>query len=331
MLTKITLDINNECYKESVLNDYMLEQVALLYYQNDMSQQEVAEYLNISKMNVSRMLQKAKDTKIVHTTVKLPFKEQEALARKLERLFDLEQATVVRPPTGKQAMPIRDFLGGVTAFYLMLEVPKDTVYGMGVGETVGKVVENIMPIKTQNVHVVQLMGGLATVSRGNPFSIIQETCSKLSSNGTYLTSYAIVDDAQSCERILSNDIHTNGVYDLWAACDEAYFGIGCRETGTFFAESLRNTADLESINEQGTIGDILGHCFNADGTFLKTVIEDRLVSIPVEMLRNVKKRVAISGGVEKAPAILGALRSGMITHLVTDEDTAEQIIHLQQH
>lgn len=308
------------------MNDYTLEQVSLLYYQNGMSQQEIARYLNISKMNISRMLQKARDTDIVQISVKLPFAEDAGTARKLEKLFGLEQAVVAKIPSRGKSFSLRGYLGGIAAFYMMLETPGNTVYGMGIGETIGQVVENLLPLTTENVHVVQLMGGLSTVSQGNPFSIIQETCRKFSSQGTYLTSYAVLESKQACQDVMNHDIRTTGVYDLWKKCNEAYFGIGSINTGTFFAESLKNSSEWEGIIAQGTVGDILGHCYDQEGNFLQTAIEERLVSIPVDMLRNIKKRVAISGGVEKAPAVLGALRSGIVTHLIIDEETAGSIV-----
>ena len=174
--------------------------------------------------------------------------------------------------------------------------------------------------------MVQLMGGLPTVSPGNPFSIVQESCSKLSAQGTYLTYYAIVEEKELCEKIFQNDIMNNGLYDLWNRCSISYFGIGSISTSTFFVDSLKESEDLVKIKAQGTMGDILGHCFDIDGNFLETHIEDRLVSIPINLLRSIDKRVAIAGGIEKAPAIVGALRTGIVTNLIIDEKTAQEVL-----
>ena len=50
------------------------------------------------------------------------------------------------------------------------------------------------------------------------------------------------------------------------------------------------------------------------------------MSISVDMLRSTEERVAVTGGGFKARAILGALRSGIITALVTDEKTASLLM-----
>lgn len=308
------------------MNEYLIEEVALLYYENDMSQQDIAKYLNLSKMNVSRLLQKAKETKVVHTLVKLPYTQHEVLQQEIKDIYGLEDVIVASDSGLKNSDSIREFLGKIAAFTMILTEPADSVIGMGVGETVGNFVKSIIPITTEGLHVVQLMGGLPTVSPGNPFSIVQESCSRLSAQGTYLTYYAIVEEKGLRDKIFENDILKNGLFDLWKSCSVSYFGIGSISTSTFFVDSLNESADLDKIKAQGTIGDILGHCFDIDGNFLETHIEDRLVSIPIEQLRSIEKRIAIAGGVEKVPAIVGALRTGIVTHLIIDEKTAQEVV-----
>lgn len=44
------------------------------------------------------------------------------------------------------------------------------------------------------------------------------------------------------------------------------------------------------------------------------------------MLKDIQERVAIAGGEYKAQAIQGALRSGVITTLATDEVTARKLL-----
>jgi DNA-binding transcriptional regulator LsrR (DeoR family) len=70
----------------------------------------------------------------------------------------------------------------------------------------------------------------------------------------------------------------------------------------------------------------MGHCFNARGNFIKTHLDERLVNIPLEMFRKIQERVALAGGEYKSEAIKGALLSGIITTLVTDDVTAKKLL-----
>ena len=305
--------------------EYTTELIVDLYYNHDMSQQEIAKYLNTSKMNVSRMMQKAKTAHIVETKVHLPFQLDAALCRQLEKKYGLKNAYVVSSKQKKNS-DLCTFLGSVAAYYLTTARPNGKVFGMGVGNTVGKVAEHIPMLTTKQVKVVQLMGGLTQVNSGNPFSITQETCRRLSAEGAFVTSYAIVEDPAMKDMILKNEIQQKGIYSLWEQCDEAYFGIGAIESGTFFAESL-NKEQIEKIRQLGAVGDVLGHCFNEKGEFITTFLEDSLVSIPIELLYKIPKRIAVAGDLPKKQAIVSVLSSRIITDLFIDKETAEAILN----
>ncbi len=305
----------------------MLEQVSYLYYYRNMSQQEIARYLHLSKMNVSRLLQKAKDAGIVHTTITLPFEIDKRLASNLEKKYGLQQATVVKTDGSMTSNELNEFLGKVAAFYFTTSFPNNKTYGMGVGETIGKLVAHIPPIYTEKVHVIQLMGGVSAVSVGNPFSIIQSMCEKLGAEGNYLSSYALVKDETLRNNTFVN-LEENGFLDLWGNCDEVYLGIGSIKSENYFLDTLIHDEGAKAAKDSEIAGDLLGHCFNINGKFLQTAIENKLVSIPIDLLASIKKRVAIAGGKEKIEAIAGALKTGLITHLLTDDKTASSILHL---
>ena len=299
------------------MEDYTLEQVAYLYYYQGLSQQEIATYLKLSKMNVSRLLQKARESKVVRTSIDLPFKLNTELQTALCQTFNLNSAKVVKT----EGTELKSHLAKVAAFYFINSLPHNRVYGMGVGESIGKMAQNLRPIETHNVHVVQLMGGVSAVSPANPLSIVQLVCEKLGSRGNYLTSLALAESAEAKKGIFAH-IKESGIERLWANCDEAYFGVGSFGSPHSFTEALREFGAEASE----CIGDVLGHCFNAEGEFITTEISQRLVSIPLELLRKIKKRFVIAGGEPKAKALKGALKSGIITDLITDEACAASIL-----
>ena len=307
------------------MTDYIIAEIAFLHYEKGMSQQEIAKYFKLSKMTISRMLQRAKEQKIVETFINLPFKTVPKLEEAIERKYNIEKAYVIRS-TKNQDKELKKLIGSVASFYLTIENLNNRIIGIGLGETISQMIRNLPEIKTTNLHIVQLLGGLADVTDANPFNIVQEFCQKLNATGTYLTSYAVVDNAEMKIKILEKKVSGQSIYDLWEKCDKAIFGIGSIRTGTLLSKSLVPPQIIKELNQLGGIGDILGHCFNDEGKFLHTDLENRLVSIPVDILNNIKERFAIAGGIYKAQAIKGALKTGIITHLLTDEITAAEII-----
>jgi deoxyribonucleoside regulator len=307
------------------LEDYQLAMVSLMYFENGISQQEIAGKLNLSKMTVSRFLQKARDKQIVEINVRLPFLLDDKLSDALVKEYDIKRAVVIKRKTGDYKR-ISELIGRVWAFYCNLTLKNDYLLGLGLGNTIGYTIRYLVPMNIKNVHIVQLMGGLTDVTYMNPFTIVQETCRKLKAQGTYVTSSVIVENKGLKDSII-NDMNTGKrVVDMWSKCDEALFGIGTIGMGTFFSSKFVKSEEADQIVKLGAVGDIMGHFFIEGGEFISTHLNDRLVNIPLELLKKIPERVAVAGGEEKTTAIKGALLSGIVTTLVTDDQTAQLLV-----
>jgi len=293
-----------------------------------MSQQDIATKLEISKMAVSRILQKAKEMKIIRLSIRLPYTWNQDVGRELCRRFGLKEAYAVKY-VASDKVTVGEMLGRMWAFHMGVNMPDEYVLGMGVGKTVGQIVQHMTPMRTKGLHVVQLMGGLADVTYKNPFTIVQETCRKLHAKGTYFTSFAVVENREIRDSIVHNSKMGQQVKERWDRCDEALFGVGPINTGTLFSEHMLTDDEVEKLKEKGIIGNFLGHFFDKEGNFVETEMEERLVSIPIATLEKIPRKVALAGGEAKAEALRGALKTGMIDTLVTDEVTGKKILEME--
>jgi len=299
-----------------------LAQIAIMHYKQGISQKDISDLLGLSKMTISRMLKKAIESKIITIQIKSPFKVNRAVGKRLEKKYQLEEEkAIVVKDNGKQELS--DFLAGAGAFYLGAMDLNNKIIGVGVGNTVGLTVNYLTPIRSKNTHIIQLMGGLITVSDSNPLTIVQNMCKKLEAKGTFLASNATVENRKMKESIISS----SGIKKInLGKKDIAMFGIGSVGRGTLLAPGLVKEEEFEELKRKGAVGDICGHCFNKEGKFIGSSLEDRLVCISLKQLKKFKNRIAIAGGKHKAKAIKGSLCSGVITAIVIDEDTAKEII-----
>lgn len=76
------------------------------------------------------------------------------------------------------------------------------------------------------------------------------------------------------------------------------------------------------------MGGICGKFFDQDGQMLDICFNQRVVSINLTKLKDFETVLGVAGSENKAKAILGALRGGLINVLVTDSDAARKIIEL---
>ena len=81
------------------------------------------------------------------------------------------------------------------------------------------------------------------------------------------------------------------------------------------------------LRENGAVGDICLRFFNADGIPIKTPLNDRVIGMELEQLRNVRRSVGSAGGEKKLAAIRGAILGGFINVLITDSSTAEKLVN----
>jgi DNA-binding transcriptional regulator LsrR (DeoR family) len=77
---------------------------------------------------------------------------------------------------------------------------------------------------------------------------------------------------------------------------------------------------------RGAVGDVLSHFIDKDGNPVHTGIEDRLISTPLETLRQLDNVVGVAAGKNKVEGIRAALRGRYLDILVTDEETAQALI-----
>jgi DNA-binding transcriptional regulator LsrR (DeoR family) len=86
--------------------------------------------------------------------------------------------------------------------------------------------------------------------------------------------------------------------------------------------------EVIALREAGAVGDILGRFFDHRGKPIIHDIIDRVISISLEHVCAIPLRIGVTAGVEKAAALLGAIRGGYLNMVVTDELTATKVLQL---
>jgi len=305
-----------------------LSLVSYMYFKKDMSQIDIAKRLGLSKVAVSRILQKAKKYGVYIVEVKLPYSRNSEYENSLKEKYNLKDVVVVKTPSSVKER-ISEYLGKIGAFYLNLTIKNDCTIGVGIGRTIGHLVNALIPMRMKNVYIVQLQGGLTSVEYYNPFTIVQKICEKLDAKGTYITSSAIVNSMKQRDLIIHNPSIGKPLFEIWQKCDKALFGVGTIDKSSFIIPNIIGEKEIEEITKIGSVGNVMGHCFDLEGNFLDNELEEKLVSIPIDMIFKIPERIAIAGGDKKVYAIKGALLSGIITVLITDERAAKKIIELE--
>jgi DNA-binding transcriptional regulator LsrR (DeoR family) len=82
------------------------------------------------------------------------------------------------------------------------------------------------------------------------------------------------------------------------------------------------------LTDGAAVGEILIAPFDIDGSFLCPALRERVLAFDARALHDVPVAIGVAAGERKVAPILGALRSGAVKTLVTDVDTAEAVVAL---
>ncbi len=310
--------------------DSLLAEVAILYYYDGLTQEEIAKRLNISRTSVSRMLSEARKKRIVEIHINYPWQIDQELQALLQKRFNLRLARVLKV-NGWDYKRILRGLGTIAARYLEGILSDNLILAIGWGTAVYHVVEAIRPMKLSGVQVVQMIGA---VGSGDPFvdgpELARILAQKLGGTCYYLHAPLVVKDEKICKALM-NEPRIKEILKLASKANIALVGIGSTEPSlsSLLRAGYLTIEELLLLREKGVVGDVCGKHFDIDGNILDVELNRRIVGIPVEDLRKIECVIGVAGGQTKAPAILGALRGKLINALFTDSETVRELLRLE--
>lgn len=320
---------------KKIVDDWrLIYKACSLYYEDDMRQQEVSDYLGISRATVSRMLQKGKESGIVRVEVINPVQfSYNKLEKALERKYGLKEVIVVESSALDTKTESVSRMYERAALYLS-QFFKD---GDWIGVTMGHTLHNIVKTnrafeKDKKLMFVPIVGGIgqSTIDKVDVQSnrIAQEFSRKFGGTYTQFLSPAVFSEQKAMEYFLKEKSICY-IFDDFQKLDTLIMGIGIpqRVESTLVRAGYITGENLEKFARDGMAGDIALHFFDEDGATEKfRAFNDRVAGMPLEMMKKVRNRIGIAGGENRAEAIRGAIKGGFINMLITNIDAAEKLL-----
>ncbi len=320
-----------EKYRRGEERDELLAITAELYYEQGLTQGQVAEEIGMTRSAVSRLLTEAREKGIVEIRVHHPLRFDEQLARRLQRHFGLLGAQVLDWPDGRSYAQLLPRLGQVAAAQLRARLSPDSTLGIAWGTGVSSTIDALAVPDPTPVTVVQLVGVLGSGDEAsNAQALVDRLARKIGGRGVYLYSPFILENAVTAHSVRSTQ-DVAAAIDLGRRCDMALLGIGTildTDYSTLFQGGYMNETTRQELLAVGAVGDVCARHFDGDGRLVDTGFHDRLVGISGADLRAIPFRLAVAGGAPKATAVRGALRGGFANYLVTDSATARRVLEL---
>ena len=313
-------------------SEELMLRAAWYYYKDELTQDEIARRLSMSRASVGRLLDRARRVGLVSINLNTEHLDAFELSGELRRAFGLAEALVVpdheKEPFDHHAMNARVGLGG--AQFMSTHLRPGASLGVGWGETVSRVIAATSFGTVGPVHMVTLTGGVEGY-----LQTILSSKGEIAGESAHLTSATVIPSpimASTADLAAALRAEPTIQQVLKQACGVEYalVGVGTPTAdATIVHTGYLNAEDTRGLRERGVVGDILGQFFDASGDVVDLPIHDRRIGIELADLRRIPKVVGVAGGKHKAEAILGALHGGFLDVLVTNELTAIRLLELR--
>ncbi|ADK79947.1 transcriptional regulator, DeoR family [Sediminispirochaeta smaragdinae DSM 11293] len=309
----------------------LLYQVAYDYYVNKKLQREIANELNVSRVQISKYLAKAEEVGIVKIEVIQPTSESKRIIELKERLMKLFKLKdiLIAPSYGNHSQTL-DGIHKLASNYVYSAPSAENplTIGLGWGSTVYSFVTSNFDESRRNWKIIPLTGGSSLISSRN-FNInhIAHTfAEKIGATAQLVYLPLLVDGPKKAVLTDSNDYRK--INELWSNLDVLICSVGYSiPRSPLFNKGLIGEEYIKRLEDNNVVGDILTHYFNEKGEMIHLGVEANMINISLEQIASAKTKLIIAYGKQKTKSILGGLRSRLIDVLVTDADTVERVLH----
>ena len=294
-----------------------ISRAAWYYYNDGLTQNQIADMLGVSRIKVSRLLEKGRQTGLIELRINSPHEGSLGLQDDLVSAFGLADARVVPAAEGLAAPPR---IGRASASLLTQALTPNDLLAIGWGEAVSTTLRYMAPVFPQaNVSLVSLTGGVS--------AYIGNTGLYGPQGFAHLIPTPLRVSSPDLAEMLRVEPYVRNVLDMALTARIALIGVGSvARSATLVRYGYCTAAEIELFTRRGAVGDILGYFYDRDGQILDLDLHRHVVAVTPEGLRQIPSVIGAAAGPEKVEAILGLLRGKLANVLVTDEPTARDLL-----
>lgn len=310
----------------------LLTEIAVSYYQDEMTQEEIAHKFGISRIKVGRLLKRAKTEGIVEINVRYHPVFSTRLEQQLIEHFGLKRALIALDYQDEDEQ--RRQVAALVSAYLATNLKDNTVLAVGQGRNVAAIADHVCVVPERHCKFICGIGGTHRPGDAiNADHISRRLAKKFGGTSETLYAPAYVENRALKEAFMQNGT-IKETLDRARKADMALVGIGDMNENSYMVELGWFTPQeiVDASLHQGVTGEIAGYdFFDAQGQPANTVMNDRVIGISTQELRQIPCVIAIASENTKALALLGALRTGAIDIIATSASNARTILKMIQH
>lgn len=303
-----------------------------LYYEDNMSQQEISEVLQISRPSVARMIKSGRKSGIVNIEIKNPDNLMFAnMERELEKKFGLEEVVIAATNnTEFRASMVNENLAQEMVKFLV-RIAEDREY---IGVTMGMTLRNLTHVQLNNVEklkctFVPIVGGIGESRYDIHSNYIAMAFANLFKADCLQFFAPLVFSKPDLLNDFLQEESMQSILKSFNKISTVIMGIGIpdRAHSTILKAGYINEEMFDDFIKKGVVGDVAMQFFDKDGNVEKFNTFNKLVAgMPIEKLKKIRRRIGVATGSTKAVSVVGAIRGGFVNILIIDSECAKSLL-----
>jgi DNA-binding transcriptional regulator LsrR (DeoR family) len=310
----------------------LMVKVARLYYEQELTQSEIAGRLNLSRQKIQRLLRRARYEGVVQIIIRPVQGTYLELERDLEHRFGLREAVIVETTAFEDQQIVQREVGIGAAEYLRRIVQPDQRIVISWGGTLLSMVNalstNGNPQIFPRLKVIQGLGGLGDPNKEVHAADLTKRLAQIFGGQAILLPTPGVAGSQESRDAFFADPHVQDVLEQGRSADLAIMGIGAPRSDSILIREgkIVQWPELQALSTSGAVGDINLRYFDLQGNPIVSDLDARTIGLTLKEIGGIDQVVGIAGGEAKVQAIKSTLIGKLINVLVTDHRTAQEII-----
>jgi len=309
----------------------LLVKISRLYYEDDLTQHQIADRLRLSRQKVQRLLHQAKENGIVQIGIRPIMGIFSDLEKSLETRYGLREAVVVTTSDYDSYPTVAREVGAAAAEYLLRVIRSKDRIVISWGESLLGMVNAVSygpKMNLEGVSVIQGLGGLGDPNHeAHGAELTRRLAKALDAEAILLPAQGVA-GRRSARNAMVKDRYVAHALEKAREASMAVMGLGAPRPDSILVQEGRivQWAELEALMKAGAIGDINLRYFDAHGRAVASELDERVIGLTLGEIKRIGHVVGVAGGSAKLRAIRGALEGKLIDVLVTDHVTAQNLL-----
>ncbi|MEG1946868.1 MAG: sugar-binding domain-containing protein [Lachnospiraceae bacterium] len=305
----------------------LLVSVAKLYYVENMTQNEIANLLGVSRPLISKYLQEAKSLGVVNIEINdlSGADNSDEISKLICKKYGLKTFFVIPASTNKDLND--QMFDDCVANFVMDNYVDNSLVGLGWGSVIGAAISKMDSANYKR----KLLGKVIPIISNAPISyrnyhtneLVRMLAENTGLKAEYLYSPVICSNASEKE-IFMNTEQVKHIFEQYPNLDYAIIQIRNFPSVPDLATEARFE---KKLHEQHATGMLLGYYFDIQGQII-TSTHDYSIQIPIENIKNTANTIGIINARVGANTALGALRCGLFDHILISESVVAELMKI---